>query len=209
MRYFYLDTTSSYLYTAIVENNKIVDEVKKKFGRDLSAECLSEIEDMFNRCNLKPNDIDKIILVNGPGSFTGCRIGITIAKTMAWGLKIPITTISSLEAMALNGDDYSYHIPLIDARRDYVFAGIYDQDNNEVLKGQYLKRETLEIAVSNLGDEYVYITNDDIKIDGKVIGYDPDIIDIVEKYKDKETINPHAIDANYLKLTEAEEKLNA
>ena len=47
-------------------------------------------------------------MVNGPGSFTGIRIGITIAKVYAWSLNIPITTISSLEAMAISSENEKY-----------------------------------------------------------------------------------------------------
>ena len=55
---------------------------------------------------------------------------------------------------------------------------------------------------------YKYMTNDNLELDGTVNIYNPDILRIVTKYKEKEEINPHVIDANYLKLTEAEENLN-
>ena len=208
MRYLYLDTTSNFLYTGIVENDNLLCDRKIRFDKDLSTMALTTMVDMMNEVNIKPNDIDKIILVNGPGSFTGCRIGITIAKTYAWSLNIPITTITSLEAMALTSHEYDYYVPLLDARRDYVFAGIYDSDNNQVMKNQYVKKSVLETAINNMSDNFVFITNDDIEVNGDKIEYNPDILSIVLKYKDKESVNPHGIDAEYLKLTEAEEKLN-
>ena len=208
MRYLYLDTTSNFLYTGIVENDNLLCDRKIRFDKDLSTMALTTMVDMMNEVNIKPNDIDKIILVNGPGSFTGCRIGITIAKTYAWSLNIPITTITSLEAMALTSHEYDYYVPLLDARRDYVFAGIYDSDNNQVMKNQYVKKSVLETAINNMSDNFVFITNDDIEVNGDKIEYHPDILGIVLKYKDKESVNPHGIDAEYLKLTEAEEKLN-
>ena len=208
MRYLYLDTTSSFLYTGIVENNDLLCERKIRFDKDLSTMALTTMVDMMNGVNIKPNDIDKIILVNGPGSFTGCRIGITIAKTYAWSLNIPITTISSLEAMSLTNLDYDFYVPILDARRDYVFAGIYDNENNQVMKNQYVKKSVLETAINNMSDNFVFISNDDIEVKGEKIEYNPDILKIVLKYKDKESVNPHGIDAEYLKLTEAEEKLN-
>lgn len=208
MKYLYLDTTSNFLYTGVVENNILVCERKMRFDKDLSTMALTTMVKMLDENNIKSSDINKIILVNGPGSFTGCRIGITIAKTFAWSLNIPITTISSLEAMALNDGDYDFFIPVLDARRDFVFSGIYDKDNNQIMKNQYVKKSVLETAINNMSDNFIFITNDDIELNGPRINYDPNILNIVLKYKDKEPVNPHGIDADYLKLTEAEEKLN-
>ena len=59
-----------------------------------------------------------------------------------------------------------------------------------------------------MSDNFIFITNDDIEVNGPKIEYNPNILEIVLKYKDKENVNPHGIDADYLKLTEAEEKLN-
>ncbi|MBE6151483.1 MAG: tRNA (adenosine(37)-N6)-threonylcarbamoyltransferase complex dimerization subunit type 1 TsaB [Firmicutes bacterium] len=208
MRCLYIDTTSNYLYTGIVEKESLLCERKIRFDKDLSTMALTTIVDMMNSINLSPRDVDKIILVNGPGSFTGCRIGITIAKTYSWALNIPISTITSLEAMALSNDDYDFHVPVLDARRDFVFAGIYDKENNQILKNQYIKKSVLETAINNMSDNFIFITNDLLELNGEVKQYNPDILSIVNKYKDKEEVNPHGIDAEYLKLTEAEEKLN-
>ena len=59
-----------------------------------------------------------------------------------------------------------------------------------------------------MSDNFIFITNDDIELCGDKRAYNPNILNIVLKYKDKEEVNPHGIDAEYLKLTEAEEKLN-
>lgn len=208
MRCLYLDTSSSFLYTGVVEDETLLCDRKIRFDKDLSTNALITLVTMLEEKNIEPNDIDKIILVNGPGSFTGCRIGITIAKTYAWALNKPICTISSLEAMALTDDEFDYHVPLIDARRGYVFAGIYDKDNNAILKDQYIKLSVLETAINNMSDNFTYITNDDFDLKGNIKKYDPDILKIVLKYRDRESVNPHGLDANYLKLTEAEENLN-
>ena len=96
----YIDTSSSFLYSGIVKDDCLVAQIKQSFKKDMSTFALSEITKMFKKNGLKPNDIDKIIVCNGPGSFTGIRIGVTIAKTYAWSLNKEITTITSLEAMA-------------------------------------------------------------------------------------------------------------
>lgn len=204
MRYLYIDTSSSFLYTSIVEDNTIIAEIKEEYGQSLSEVALPKIVSMFEESNLKPTDIDKIIVVNGPGSFTGIRIGITIAKVYAWSLKIPITTIYSLEAMAISSNNDKYHVPMINARRGYVFAAIYDVNNEVVLEPQHIKLEDLKQKIENLPN-YEIITNDEFEEEMEKVEYNPDMLKIVNKYKEKDCVNPHSVNPEYLKLTEAEE----
>lgn len=204
MRYLYIDTSSSYLYTAIVEDNILIDSIQEEYGQSLSEVALPKIVSMFNNNKLEARDIDKIIVVNGPGSFTGIRIGITIAKVYAWSLNIPITTISSLEAMAISSENQVVHIPMINARRGYVYAAIYDENQQELLKPQHIKQVDLEKEYQKYPNREI-ITNDEFDNLEKVISYVPNMLKIVQRFKDKESINPHAINPDYLKLTEAEE----
>ena len=208
MRVLYIDTTTSNLYTAIYEDNKILNEVKGMFGKDLSKVALFKIKEMLDGVNLVPNDVDKIIVVNGPGSFTGIRIGVTIAKTFAYSLNKEITTISSLQAMALSsGKDDDFVVPIIDARRGYVYAGIYDKNGNNILKDQYISLEALRLACDNLIGDYTFIGNNE-KLDIDSEEYVPNLLKIINKFVDKESINPHEVNPIYLKLTEAEENKN-
>lgn len=204
MRYLYIDTSSSYLYTAIVENRKLLSEIKEDFGQSLSEVALPKIASMFENTNLEAKDINKIIVVDGPGSFTGIRIGITIAKVYAWSLNIPITTITSLEAMSLSSEEEKIHVPMINARRGYVYTAIYDKDYNELLKPQHIKLEELQEKLETM-DEYEYISND--KFDGinNIKEYNPNLEKVVNYFKDKDSVNPHAVNPEYLKLTAAEE----
>ena len=204
MRTLYIDTSSSFLYTGIINDNKIEAEIKEEYGHKLSEMALPEIVSMFEKNKLQAKDVDKIIVVDGPGSFTGIRIGITIAKVYAWSLKTPITTITSLEAMAISSTADTYKVPMLDARRKYVFAAIYDKDNNVVLAPTYLKLEELDEKLKEL-DNFTVITNDKINEYENKEAYSPNLLKIVNTFKDKENINPHAVNPHYLKLTEAEE----
>lgn len=203
MRILYIDTSSSYLYTSIVENDKLISEIKEEFGQSLSEVALPRIVSMFDKNNLSPKDIDKIIVVNGPGSFTGIRIGITIAKIYAWSLNIPITTIYSLEVMAISSKNNTYHVPILNARRGYVYAAIYDENYKEILKPCHILLTDLQEKLKDI-KEYEYISNDEFD-DLDVNSYSPDMVKVVNYFKDKENINPHAVNPEYLKLTEAEE----
>ena len=203
MRYLYIDTSSSYLYSAIVEENRLVSKICEYYGQSLSEVALPKIVSMFEDNNLTAKDIDKIIVVDGPGSFTGIRIGITIAKVYAWSLNIDITTITSLEAMSLSVNDNKIHVPILNARRGYVYTAIYNGDE-VILKPQHIKFEELNNKLSEL-DNYEFISNDEFSNDIELVSYTPDFLRIIEKNKDKKCINPHMINPEYLKLTEAEE----
>lgn len=204
MKILYIDTSSSFLYSAIYKNNTIISEVKEEYGQSLSEVTLPKIVEMFTNNNLSPKDVDKIIVVNGPGSFTGIRIGVTIAKVFAWTLKIPITTILSLEAMSISSETNSYHVPIINARRGFVFAAIYDEKQNCILKPQHIKITELRKELDKLGD-YEIISNDEFDEFNNIKKYNPNILKIVDYFKNKKEISPHAVNPEYLKLTEAEE----
>ena len=205
MKTLYIDTSSDYLYSGIVIDDKLVSFIKKKYEKDLSKEALPKIIELFDKANITPKDLDKIIVVNGPGSFTGIRIGITIAKTIAWALNINITPISGLTAMAISCNTNSFKMPLIDARRGYVYGAIYDKDNNQVLEDSHIELKTLLTKAKDL--DIKAITNNDLDINIKKESYDPDILKIVKHFEESDGINPHLVNPIYLKKTEAEEKL--
>lgn len=205
MKVFYIDTSSSYLYAGISDNDILLSSVKKKLGSDMSKFTIKEVENLFKEASLEPGDIDKIIVVKGPGSYTGIRIGMTFAKIMAWSLKKEIVSITSLDAMSVI-ETLKVIVPLIDARRGFVFAGIYE-NNNVIMKNQYLKLDRLKEQLASLKKDYVYIGNQNkFKLEN-FMEYDPDILKIIIKYEGLKGENPHTIEPEYLKLTEAEENL--
>ena len=144
---------------------------------------------------------DKIFVVNGPGSFTGVRIGVTVAKTIAWALKIDLIPLSSLEFIASTQSDKKYLVPMIDARRGNVFAGIYDQELNNILPDELISYEQLSKKIDESYEQISYNLENSIKPNG-------DIIKVINKHLSDKSVNPHSLKPNYLKLTEAEEKLN-
>lgn len=206
MKVLYIDTTTNYLYTGIVVDGKLLSEVKKDFGKDLSSNALKEIDLMLKKSNLKPNDIDLIMVVIGPGSFTGIRVGVTIAKTYAYSLNKKIVEVLSLEAMAISSKGENIKIPLIDARRNYVYGAIYS-GTSPILKPQYISLEAIKSAANNLIDNYVYISNQEFT-DLETELYTPNIEKIVNSFTSRKDVNPHAVNPIYLKQTEAEEKQN-
>ena len=202
----FLNTSSNYLQIACLNDEEVLSEEYIKLDKDLSKMTLFHISNMLKELGIKPNMIDKIISVKGPGSYTGLRVGVTIAKTFAYGLNKELYSLSSLFVMASSASDMDYVIPLIDARRDYVFAGIYDKDMNQVLKDTYIKKTDLINKVLSLKGSYKYIATEEIT-DFDVNIYKPNIKKTISFKKElKEDV--HSFVPNYLKQTEAEENLS-
>lgn len=204
MKYLYIDTSSAFLFSAIVEDDKLLSEIKLELGHDLSKDALYEISKMFEKNNINVDDINKIIVVDGPGSFTGIRIGITIAKVYAWAKKIPVTTTNALLSMALSSNKECIHVPILDARNEYVYAAIYDENYKELFNPQFLLKKDLLKELEKYND-YSFISNDKFDDLDDIELYDPNLLKIVEFNKNNEDINPHKINPNYLKMTKAEE----
>ena len=205
MTILYIDTSSSFLYSAIYKDGKVISSISEDYGQNLSEVALPRIADMINNNNLSPKDVDKIIVVNGPGSFTGIRIGITIAKVYAWSLNIPITAINSLEVMSTSSNKNTIHVPILNARRGFVYTAIYDENQNIIKAPSHIKIDDLLNELKEY-DNYEFISNDDFEDTIETISYKPDFEKIINRFKDNENINPHAVNPEYLKLTEAEEK---
>ena len=201
MKFLFIDTSTLYLNIAIIDNNKIVFNHKEQVEKDMSSKIIPIIDKGFKECSLNIKDINKIFVVNGPGSFTGVRIGVTVAKTIAWALKIDLIPLSSLEFIASTASNKKYLVPMIDARRGNVFAGIYDQELNNILPDELISYEQLSKKIDESYEQISYNLENSIKPNG-------DIIKVINKHLSDKSVNPHSLKPNYLKLTEAEEKLN-
>lgn len=204
MKSLFINTSTRNKVVSIIVNNEIKYLYENGDIKDLAVDLIPIIDEAFQSVNIKPNDIDTIFVTNGPGSFTGTRIGLTVAKVIAWGLKIKVIPISSLEFMASTQTNKEYIVPLIDARRDHVFAGVYDSRLNSIIQDSYMLLDDLKKELN--GKEVFYVSQDEF--DFEVNESDYDILKIIDKHKNDDGINPHQLNPNYLKETEAEEKLN-
>ena len=199
MKYLLIDTCTSNVTISIVVENKILYAFNDKIICDMSSQILPIIDKGLKENNLTINDIEKILVINGPGSFTGIRIGVTIAKIIAWSLNIPVVPISSLEFLATTETNKKYIVPMIDARRGNVFAGIYDKNLKCIKNDQLIGLNTL---LESIDDNYELVSYDVINCCNPKV----DILKLIMKHKNDKGVNPHMLYPNYLKLTEAEEK---
>lgn len=200
----YIDTCYKILNVALYENDKVLLSYSEKLENNMTDKTLKYINKLFEESKRDISFLTKVIVVNGPGSFTGIRIGLTIAKIIAFSLNIPIITVSKLTSMALSSN-HKYKVPLISARRSAFFASIF-KDQEVILKETYIKIDDLKDKLKDIND-YVYIS------------YDEENFDNIEKSKinfekvihyalNLEPTRVELVDANYLKRTEAEERNN-
>ena len=196
----FIDTSISFPTISLIRDNEVLYEFHEEIKSDMSSKILSIIDQGLRKSNLSLNSINNIFVVTGPGSFTGVRIGVTIAKTIAWSLNKKIIPISSLEFMATTNTNKDYVISIIDARRWNIFAGIYTNTLECVMKDTLISFEEL---LRDKSDNYELISYDNIQ---DVIKPLPSVIKIINKHINDVGINPHELKPNYLKLTEAEEK---
>ena len=198
----FIDTSTSYPIVSIIESNNIKAMFNKKIDTDISVSIFSILDTMFKELNITPQDIKKIFIANGPGSFTGTRIGVTIAKVYGYSLNVDLIPVSTLEVLA-GGVNKDYIVPVIDARRGFVYAGIYDKDLNKIVDDRYISLDKLKEELE--GKDYVFVSYDDIagSIKPKI-----DLIKVINKHEKDIPVNAHGLNPNYLKKTEAEEKLS-
>lgn len=205
----FLDTSYYNFVLAVYKDTKQIYYKSEKGNNDLATKVLPYIDEAFTSLNMDINTVNKIFVVNGPGSFTGVRIGVTVAKTLAWALKCQIVPISEIELLSTTSTDKKFIVPMIDARRGYIYSGMYNFELKTILKDKYISIEEMleKAAKKSKIDNVEFVSYDELEIDN-LVRPNIEVTKIIEKHLNDKSINPHQVNPNYLKLTEAEEKLN-
>ena len=197
----FIDTSNSDVSIALIKDNNLLASIIESMPNQHSIYATSYLDKVLKEANIEPNEVDKIMVVNGPGSFTGVRIGVTIAKVFSYILKKDIICLSSLKIRALSVE-HDYCLSVINANKGNYYIGLYDKNNNEVISEQFNDLE----YISYILNEYnpVIVSNDKMNLLNKDIEKtELDIINIVNYYQDKESENVHLVVPNYLKLPQA------
>ena len=131
-----ISTSSNIASVAISKDTECIKELNINNNKTHSETLVPLINELLNETNVKLQDIDLIASDNGPGSFTGIRIGISTVKAIAESLNIPVVAVSSLEGLAYNINSSECICSLIDARNNQVYCGLFD--SNHTLIGNYM-----------------------------------------------------------------------
>ena len=148
------ETSAKAASVALTENGKLLGESYQNTGLTHSQTLMVMAEDLLKQCGKTVADITAVAVAEGPGSFTGVRIGVAAAKGFAWGRELPCFGISTLEAMAVSLGAYEGHIcACMDARRNQVYNALFLADSGK------LERVTDDraIALADLKTELEHI----------------------------------------------------
>ena len=144
------ETSAKAASVALTENGKLLGEGYQNTGLTHSQTLMVMAEDVLKQCGKTAQEVEAVAVAEGPGSFTGVRIGVAAAKGFAWGKEIPCYGISTLEAMAESlGVFEGYVCPCMDARRSQVYNALF------LAEGGRLTRvaEDRAIALADLKEE--------------------------------------------------------
>jgi len=171
-----LDSSGLVASVAIVENDIVVAEYTTDYKKTHSQTLLPMLEELRDMIELDMESLDAIAIAAGPGSFTGLRIGAATAKGLGLALEKPLVEVPTLEGLAYNLWGTSALIcPLMDARRNQVYTGIYEfvRDgqamNLQVVREQCAIDITEVIAhLNQLGRDVIFL-GDGVPVYAKVI----------------------------------------
>ncbi|QHJ69239.1 tRNA (adenosine(37)-N6)-threonylcarbamoyltransferase complex dimerization subunit type 1 TsaB [Planococcus halotolerans] len=162
MIYLGIDTSNSPLAIALAKDDTILIEETSNLKINHSLTAMPAVEDLMAKAKVNPSELTHIAVAEGPGSYTGVRIGLTIAKTLAWSLKIPLHMVSSLKVLAANGQFFDGIIcPLMDARRGTAFMGAYAGESLEsVIPDQHSDVREFLLQLKETGRPVLFVGMD-------------------------------------------------
>ncbi|MCO7175501.1 tRNA (adenosine(37)-N6)-threonylcarbamoyltransferase complex dimerization subunit type 1 TsaB [Sporolactobacillus kofuensis] len=159
-----IDTSNLVMGVAVATEQKVLGELTTNSKKNHSERLMPAIAELLEKVAIQPIDLDRIVVAEGPGSYTGLRIGVTIAKLMAWTLKKELVGVSSLEIVAQNGRYFDGLIaPFFDARRGQVFAGLYEMKDGaivQVVPDQLVLIKDWLAELSKLNKPVLFLSND-------------------------------------------------
>lgn len=135
MKILAIDTSNHPMSVAVVEDDQLLATETLNMVRNHSIYLMPAIDKLFKLVKWEPEDVDRIVVAQGPGSYTGIRIAVSTAKVLADTMNKELVGISSLEVLARNivPTTKELIVPFFDARRGNVFAGAYQWQDGKLV----------------------------------------------------------------------------
>jgi len=188
----FIDTATDYVFLSLVLEGKEVGSFYKNDLKNHAVTIMPLLDELLKNANLVLKDINEVIIGIGPGSYTGVRIGVSIAKMIGYLNNVPVKTVSSL-ALIASSSDKSNVLASIDARRGNAFMGFYHQEDGILTESVADTLENIESYKQKITVPYTVLTV------GK-----PNVEKILASSLLKDVKNIHELVPNYLQVTEAE-----
>lgn len=209
----FIDSSRKKLSVALTSDNKLVglSNVESHFKH--SNFLMNEIKKILDSSNMDIKNIDNIVILNGPGSFTGIRVGVTVAKTLAWTLNKNIYVLSNLKALTIDVSD-DVVISVIYDKDDYSYVGIYENlkefEDYLSVDSEIFNINNKKITICTTDDNnYVNKLKDRLSVNNTVTLKkieDYDYLNLINYATSKTKVNPHLVNPIYLKKIDAEKK---
>lgn len=223
MKILAIDTSNFPLGVALIDENKVIGEYMTNVKRNHSLKAMPAVEQLLKDCDTDVKELTKIVVANGPGSYTGVRIGVTLAKTLAWSLDIPLVPVSSLAVLASSGRYFNgYLSPIFDARRGQVYTGLYrfrDGKLEDVLEDRNVMLTDWVEELKNYEGEILFVGNDtgihaeaiqgalgEKAVLAPFVSHNPRPSELAYIGMDMEESTAHEVLPNYIRMAEAEVK---
>lgn len=224
MKILAIDSSASPASTAIIDNGKILARFFINTGLTHSQTLLPMMESTLKATQFTMKDIDLVAVANGPGSFTGVRIGVATAKGLCFANDTKCIGVSTLEAMAQNfiADDCVV-FSLMDARRMQVYNAVFQCQNGEICRlteDRAVSIESLKEDIEENIDKKIVFVGDAAALCYETIGKDyenvilanenvrfQDAVGVAFASKNKEAISADKLIPVYLRLPQAQREL--
>ena len=191
--YIFLDSSNTSLTVALSDQERIIDNISYEAWQTQSEHMIPELSKILEKNNVENSDIKGIVVAVGPGSYTGVRIAITIAKVMSLALNVPIYPISSLQILKSNKKP---SICLINARSNRSYIGVYEFDKC-LLPDQIMTNEEV-IRYINEHPQYIVCGSTSyLKVDGEINDVATQMFSLLPFLKEEK--DPRGLKPVYLK----------
>ena len=187
-----LDSSNIFLAVGLAKDGEVVDRIYYEAWQRQSEMMVTEVDNILKKNNISKEQLDAVVVGIGPGSYTGVRIGVTIAKTIAYALKIKIYAKSSLSLLK---DKEKPTICLFNARSGRSYFAVYE--GSKIIEKDTIK--TNEEVLSYVKDHPSYAVNGDVYQLGLESGKFDIIANLADFNKDEEVKNVFTLNPVYLK----------
>lgn len=162
-----MDSSGLTASVAIVDEESLVAEYTVNYKKTHSQTLVPMLDEIVKMTELDLKTVDAIAIAKGPGSFTGLRIGSATAKGLGFALNIPIIEVPTTDGLAFNmvGTD-KLVAPIMDAKRDQVYTGLYEFSDNDLVTIQESTAEPIEETIERINklNRPVIFLGDGVKV---------------------------------------------